>query len=62
VTATLRVTLTPTEAAEALGVSRDFFDQHIRDELKLIRRGRIILIPVRELEQWAERNATRTIP
>jgi hypothetical protein len=35
-----RVTLRcPAEAAEALGVSPDYFDEHVRPELKLIRRG-----------------------
>lgn len=62
VSATLRVTLSPDEAAAALGVSRDFFDEHVRDELRLIRRGRLVLIPVRELEQWANENAARTRP
>jgi excisionase family DNA binding protein len=56
-----RVTLTPEEAAASYGVSRDFFDTHIKPELRLIRRGRLILIPIRELERWAEANAARTI-
>lgn len=56
-----RLTLTPEEAAASLGVSRDFFDAHVRDELKLIRRGRLVLIPVRELERWAESSAARVI-
>jgi excisionase family DNA binding protein len=56
-----RVTLTPIEAAAALGVSRDFFDAHIRDELRLIRRGRLVLVPVRELERWADENAARVL-
>jgi hypothetical protein len=51
----------PDEAAAALGVSPDFFDQHVRADLKLVRRGRLILVPVRELEAWAEREATRTL-
>jgi hypothetical protein len=51
----------PGEAAAALGVSPDFFDQHVRPELKLIRRGRLIFVSVRELEAWAEREAARTL-
>jgi hypothetical protein len=35
-----RLALSIGEAAEALSVSRDFFDQHVRHELRLIRRGR----------------------
>lgn len=56
-----RVTLSPVEAAEALGVSRDFFDEHVRDELKLIRRGRLVLVPVKELKRWAEASAARVL-
>ncbi|MGD0713099.1 MAG: DNA-binding protein [Gaiellaceae bacterium] len=57
VTAPLRITLMPAEAAAALGVSRDFFDDHVKPELRVVRRGRLVLIPVRELERWAEANA-----
>jgi excisionase family DNA binding protein len=49
------------EAAEALSVSRDFLDQHIRHELRVVRRGRKVLVPVRELERWLERNAALTV-
>jgi len=48
------------EAAAMLGVSRDFFDEHVRPELRVVRRGpRLILIPVVELERWLERSASR---
>lgn len=57
----LRITLTPIEAATALGVSRDFFDDHVKPELRLIRRGRLVLVGVRELERWAEANAELTL-
>ena len=34
-----------------LGVSRDFFDEHVKPELRIIRRGsKTILIPVAEPE------------
>lgn len=56
-----RITLSPDEAAKALGVSRDYFDEHIAAELRIIRKGRRKLIPVRELEAWAERSAARTL-
>ena len=52
-----RLALAPAEAAQALGVSRDFYDQHIAPELRIIRRGRRRLVPVRELERWLEREA-----
>lgn len=57
-----RVTLTPLEAAAALGVSRDFFDEHVKPELRVVRRGRLVLVPVRELERWADENAARVLP
>jgi excisionase family DNA binding protein len=59
--AVARVTLTPIEAAAALGVSRDFFDEHVRPELRVVRRGRLVLIPVRELERWADGAAARAL-
>ena len=52
-----RVALTPPEAAASLGVGLDFFDHHVAHELRLIRRGRKRLVPVRELERWAVENA-----
>jgi hypothetical protein len=33
----LRLALTPTEAAQALGCSRDFLDKHIGPELRWVR-------------------------
>lgn len=56
-----RLALSIDEAADALSVSRDFFDQHIRHELRLVRRGRKILVPVQELERWLEQNAALTL-
>ena len=56
-----RVTLTRGEAAEALGISIDSFERHVQPELRLIRRGRMRLVPVRELERWADRNASLTL-
>jgi hypothetical protein len=56
-----RVTLRPEEAATALGVSRDYFDEHIGPEMRVIRRGRLKLYAVRELERWAESNGERVL-
>ncbi len=50
-----RVTLTKAEAAAALGISIDSFERHVQPELRVIRRGRMRLVPVRELERWARR-------
>ena len=54
-----RLALSPDEAARILGVSRDYFDEHILPELRIIRRGRRILIPLRELDRWLDRAAAR---
>jgi hypothetical protein len=51
----------PAEAARLLSCSRDFFDEHVLPELKCIRRGRLVLVPVRSLERWLEANAERTL-
>jgi excisionase family DNA binding protein len=56
-----RVALTVPEAAASLGVGVDFFNENVRAELKLIRRGSKRLIPVAELERWATENAERVL-
>ena len=45
-TAPPRLALTREEAARSLGVSLDSFERHIQPDLKLIRRGRLRLVPV----------------
>jgi len=56
-----RLALSKVEAAEALGVSVDFLEQHVLPELRVVRRGRRRLIPVGELERWLDRNAARAV-
>jgi excisionase family DNA binding protein len=56
-----RLALGPDEAARALGVSRDFLDEHIASELRWVRRGRRKLVSVRELERWLDSAAARTL-
>jgi excisionase family DNA binding protein len=53
-----RLALSPDEAAALLGVSRDYLDEHVLDELRVVRRGRRILIALSELERWLDRAAT----
>jgi hypothetical protein len=44
ITATVpRLALRRDEAAAALGVSPDHFDQHVRHELRAVRRGRVVV-------------------
>ncbi len=52
-----RIALTPPEAAAAIGVGPDFFDENVAPELRLIRRGRKRLVPVTELERWVTESA-----
>jgi excisionase family DNA binding protein len=52
-----RVALTRAEAAESIGVSLNTFERHVQPELRLVRRGKVRLVPVAELEAWVERNA-----
>jgi excisionase family DNA binding protein len=54
-----RLALSPDEAAALLGVSRDYFDEHVIAELRIVRRGRRILVALAELEQWLDRSAAR---
>jgi hypothetical protein len=57
----LRLALTRPEAAAAIGVSVDSFERYVQPELRLIRRGRLRLVPVIELERWIDSNAARTL-
>ena len=54
-----RLAVSPDEAAAILGVSRDYFDEHVIGELRVVRRGRRILVPLVEIERWLDRNAAR---
>lgn len=56
-----RIALTPPEAAAAIGVGPDYFDEHVAPYLRLIRRGRKRLVPVTELERWAAESAGRPV-
>jgi hypothetical protein len=51
--------LRPDDAARALGVSRSFFFAEILPELRVVRRGRLRLVPLRSLDEWIDRNAAR---
>lgn len=57
-----RVALTREEAAAAIGMSLDSFERYAQPWLPLIRRGRLVLVPVTALQRWADENAERTLP
>ena len=54
-----RITLTVEEAAGALGVSRDHIERHVLPSIRVVYSGRRRLVPVKELERWADEQATR---
>jgi hypothetical protein len=56
-----RLALTRAEAANAIGMSLNSFERHVQPELRIVRRGRMRLIPVAELDRWLERNAARAV-
>ena len=56
-----RKALTRQEAADSLGVSLDHLERHVLPDLRLIRSGRLVLVPVAELDRWADRAAARTL-
>jgi hypothetical protein len=52
-----RLAVSRKEAAYLIGVSLDFFDEHVAPELRTVIRSRRRLIPIVELERWLEKNA-----
>ena len=56
-----RIALTKAEAAAALGMGIDSFERYVQGEVRVIRRGRLVLVPLAELERWASENAARTL-
>ncbi|MET0306288.1 MAG: helix-turn-helix domain-containing protein [Solirubrobacterales bacterium] len=52
-----RFALTPTEAAASIGCGEDFFTAYVRPDLKIVRKGRKVLVPCAELERWLRENA-----
>jgi hypothetical protein len=57
----IRLGLQKPKAAEALSISVDPFERYVQDEVRVIRRGRLRLYPVAELERWVEANADRVL-
>jgi hypothetical protein len=56
-----RLALRLGEAADALGVSHDYFRSDIASELRIVRRGRVQLVAVSELERWMDEHASYAI-
>jgi hypothetical protein len=49
------------DAAQALGMSLDSFERNVQPDVRIIRRGRLRLVPVAELVRWADENAERLL-
>lgn len=54
-----RILLTKSEAAQSLGMSVDSFERYVQPFVRAVRKGRLRLYRVAELERWAEENAAR---
>ena len=57
----VRLALSKREAAAALGISINSFERHVQPDLRLVRRGKLRLFPVEELERWLRENAELTL-
>ena len=57
-----RLALTREEAAAALGMRLDSFERHVQPTIRLVRLGRMRLVPIREIERWLDEHAGRTLP
>ena len=51
-----RLALRVEEAAAALGVSDDFYRDHVAAELRTVRKGRLRLVAVTEIQRWLDAN------
>ena len=56
-----RLALTREEAAASVGMSLDSFERHVQPTLRLVRLGRMRLVPIGELERWLDERAQRTL-
>jgi len=57
-----RLALTREEAAAAIGgMSLDSFERYVQPTIRLVRLGRIVLVPVAEIERWLDEHAERTV-
>ncbi len=55
------IALSKPDAAAALGMSVDSFERYVMADVRCVRRGRLRLFPVAELERWANENAERLL-
>ena len=53
-----RLLLSKREAAASLGMSIRHFERHVQAQLRCVRCGQLTLYHLRDLERWAEEEAT----
>ena len=53
-----RLLLSKREAAISLGMSVRHFERHVQTHVRCVRSGQLTLYHLRDLEQWAEDEAT----
>lgn len=56
-----RLGLTRREAATALGMSLNSFERHVQPSIRLVRSGKLRIVPVGEIERWLKDNARLTL-
>ena len=54
-----QLALSKPDAAAALDISINSFERHVQPELRVVRRGKLRLFPVEELERWLRENSER---
>jgi hypothetical protein len=52
-----RLALTRSEAAASIGMSLDSFERYVQPSIRLVRRGKLRLVPVSEIKKWLEANS-----
>lgn len=57
----IRLALSKPDAAAALDISVNSFERHVQPDLRVVRRGKLRLFPVSELERWLRENAERVL-
>ena len=57
----LKLAYTKPEAAAALSMSVDSFERYVLADVRVVRRGRLVLVPVDEISKWLDANAALTL-
>ncbi len=57
-----RVAVTREEAAASLAMSLDSFERYVQPSIRMLRCGRMRLVPVAEVVRWADEHAEQSVP